>query len=64
VDALERHFAARTRQVVRVPYDPHLATGGRIVLDEMKRDTRRAYREIAGAVAERFGAERGPQGRT
>jgi MinD-like ATPase involved in chromosome partitioning or flagellar assembly len=61
VDALEQHFAARTRQVVRVPYDPHLATGGRIVLDEMKRETQRAYQEIAGAVAERFGQERGPQ---
>jgi MinD-like ATPase involved in chromosome partitioning or flagellar assembly len=56
VDALEQHFAARTRQVVRVPYDPHLAAGGKIVLDELRRETRQAYREIAGAVAERFDA--------
>lgn len=54
VDALEQHFAARVRRVVRVPYDPHLATGGRIALSELKRETLRAYREIAGAVAERF----------
>ncbi|MCK9932989.1 AAA family ATPase [Frankia sp. Mgl5] len=55
VDALEDHFASRTRQVVRVPFDPHLASGGHIVLDELRRETRRAYEEIAGAVAERFG---------
>jgi len=54
VDALEAHFAARTRRVVRVPWDPHLATGGRVSLDELKRETRRAYEEIAAAVAERF----------
>jgi MinD-like ATPase involved in chromosome partitioning or flagellar assembly len=54
VDALEAHFAARTRRVVRVPWDPHLASGGEISLPDLKRDTRRAYREIAAAVAERF----------
>ena len=54
VDALEAHFAARTRRVVRVPWDPHLATGGRISLDALKRETRRAYQELAAAVAERF----------
>ncbi|MBX6391082.1 MAG: MinD/ParA family protein, partial [Frankia sp.] len=54
VDALEAHFAARTRRVIRVPYDPHLAAGGRISLSELKRETRRAYRELAAAVAERF----------
>ncbi|KDA44134.1 MULTISPECIES: MinD/ParA family protein [unclassified Frankia] len=58
VDTLERHFEARTRRVVRVPFDPHLADGGRIVLSNLKRETRAAYREIAGAVAERFGEER------
>ncbi|CAJ65340.1 conserved hypothetical protein; putative signal peptide [Frankia alni ACN14a] len=59
VDALARHFEARTRRVVQVPFDPHLADGGRIVLSDLKRETRTAYREIAGAVAERFGEERG-----
>ncbi|WP_238440023.1 AAA family ATPase [Frankia sp. AgB1.8] len=54
VDALEAHFAARTRRVVRVPWDPHLATGGRISLHALKRETRRAYQELAAAVAERF----------
>lgn len=59
VDALARHFEARTRRVVQVPFDPHLADGGRIVLSDLKRETQTAYREIAGAVAERFGEERG-----
>jgi MinD-like ATPase involved in chromosome partitioning or flagellar assembly len=54
VDSLEKHFAARTRRVVQVPYDPHLAAGGRIVLADLNRETQQAYREIAGAVAERF----------
>jgi MinD-like ATPase involved in chromosome partitioning or flagellar assembly len=54
VDALEQHFAARTRRVVRVPWDPHLATGGRIDLHELKRETRRAYQELAAAITERF----------
>ncbi|WP_238438966.1 nucleotide-binding protein, partial [Frankia nepalensis] len=56
VDTLEAHFAARTRRVVRVPWDPHLATGGRINLHELKRETRRAYQELAAAVAEHFTA--------
>ncbi|SNQ51451.1 ATPase involved in chromosome partitioning [Frankia canadensis] len=59
VDALSQHFESRTRRVVRVPFDPHLADGGRIVLSDLRRETREAYREIAGAVAERFGQERG-----
>jgi MinD-like ATPase involved in chromosome partitioning or flagellar assembly len=54
VDTLEHHFAARTRRVVRVPWDPHLAAGGRISLNELKRETRRAYQELAAAVAEGF----------
>jgi MinD-like ATPase involved in chromosome partitioning or flagellar assembly len=57
LNTLERHFAARTRRVVQVPYDPHLAIGGRIVLEEMRKPTRQAFLEIAGAIAERFGLE-------
>ncbi len=57
LDTLEQHFAARTRRVVQVPYDPHLAVGGRIALEEMRKPTRKAFLEIAGAVAEQFGLE-------
>ncbi|WP_239395606.1 MinD/ParA family protein, partial [Frankia sp. CiP3] len=55
LSTLEQHFTARTRRVVRVPYDPHLAIGGRIMLEGMRKATRQAFLEIAGAVAERFG---------
>lgn len=58
VDALERHFSSRTRAVVRVPHDPHLATGGHIDLDLMRRGTRDAFLELAAAVSDRFGQER------
>jgi MinD-like ATPase involved in chromosome partitioning or flagellar assembly len=58
IDALERHFAARTRVVVRVPHDPHLATGGHIDLDAMRRPTHDAFLELAAAVSDRFGKER------
>lgn len=57
VDELTHHFEGRTRRVVQVPHDPHLAAGGRIVLADLRRETFEAYREIAGAVAERFGQE-------
>ncbi|CAO5172611.1 ATPase involved in chromosome partitioning [Frankia sp. AiPs1] len=59
VSRLTRHFEGRTRRVIQVPFDPHLAAGGRIVLADLRRETRDAYREIAGAVAERFGQEAG-----
>ncbi|SBW17300.1 chromosome partitioning ATPase-like protein [Candidatus Protofrankia californiensis] len=55
LETLEQHFAARTRRVVRVPYDPHLAVGGSIALEEMRKPTRQAFLEIAGAIAEQFG---------
>jgi MinD-like ATPase involved in chromosome partitioning or flagellar assembly len=54
VAALEEHFAARTRRVITVPYDPALATGGHFDLDALRRPTRAAYLELAAAVAERF----------
>ncbi|MGF7235155.1 MAG: AAA family ATPase [Frankia sp.] len=53
-DTLERHFSARTRRVVTVPYDPLLATGGPFDLPALRRSTRHAYLELASAVAERF----------
>jgi MinD-like ATPase involved in chromosome partitioning or flagellar assembly len=58
IDALDRHFAARTRAVIRVPHDPHLATGGHIDIGEMRRPTRDAFLELAAAVSDRFGRER------
>ncbi|HEV3504374.1 MAG TPA: MinD/ParA family protein [Actinomycetes bacterium] len=54
VDKLQEHFAPRCRAVVRVPYDRHLETGAEIVLDELAPATRRAYVELAAAVADGF----------
>ncbi|HMA47363.1 MAG TPA: MinD/ParA family protein [Frankiaceae bacterium] len=55
VDQLARHFATRTRRVVRVPYDPHLAAGGHVDLDALGPTTRAAYLHLAAAVADGFG---------
>jgi MinD-like ATPase involved in chromosome partitioning or flagellar assembly len=47
---LRDHFAARCRDVVTVPYDPHLEAGGVLDLAELQPDTRDAYLELAAAV--------------
>jgi MinD-like ATPase involved in chromosome partitioning or flagellar assembly len=60
VDKLEQHFGRRCRAVIRVPFDRHLETGAEIVLDELAPATRRAYLELAAAVADGFGGGRGP----
>ena len=49
---LEDHFASRCRDVVTIPYDPHLESGGVLDLAELEPDTLDAYRELAAAVAE------------
>ena len=54
VDKLQEHFARRSRAVVRIPYDRHLETGAEIVLDELAPATRRAYVQLAAAVADGF----------
>jgi MinD-like ATPase involved in chromosome partitioning or flagellar assembly len=54
VDRLEAHFATRCRAVVRIPFDRHLETGAEIVLDELAPSTRRAYVQLAAAVADGF----------
>jgi MinD-like ATPase involved in chromosome partitioning or flagellar assembly len=56
VDKLQEHFARRCRAVVRIPFDRHLETGAEIVLDELAPATRRAYVQLAAAVADGFGA--------
>jgi len=50
VRQIEEHFAARTRAVERVPYDPHLAAGAVIHIDQLSTATRDAYTRIAAAV--------------
>jgi MinD-like ATPase involved in chromosome partitioning or flagellar assembly len=54
VDRLQAHFTPRCRAVVRIPFDRHLETGAEIVLDELAPATRRAYVQLAAAVADGF----------
>jgi MinD-like ATPase involved in chromosome partitioning or flagellar assembly len=63
VDKVQAHFARRCRTVVRIPFDRHLETGAEIVLDELAPATRRAYVQLAAAVADGFGAPPGDGGR-
>lgn len=51
-DELEAHFRTRVRDVLRVPYDPQLATGGTIVFRDLQPATRAAARELAAKVVE------------
>jgi MinD-like ATPase involved in chromosome partitioning or flagellar assembly len=56
LDDLANHFAERTRTIVYVPHDPHLAEGGPTDLDRLQPQTRRAYLELAATVADGFDA--------
>jgi MinD-like ATPase involved in chromosome partitioning or flagellar assembly len=55
---LEDHFASRCRDVVTIPYDPHLESGGVLEIGELEEETADAYLELAAAVGEGFAAPR------
>ena len=54
LDRLEQHFAARSRAVVRVPYDPHLEEGAEVDLEMLNEETADAYLNLAALVADGF----------
>jgi MinD-like ATPase involved in chromosome partitioning or flagellar assembly len=54
LDRLEQHFAARSRAVVRVPYDPHLEEGAEVELERLNEETADAYLHLAALVADGF----------
>ncbi|PXY32032.1 MinD/ParA family ATP-binding protein [Prauserella muralis] len=58
LDKLAAHFAARTRAVVRIPFDPHLEEGAEIELERLQPETRLALLELAATVADGFAADR------
>jgi MinD-like ATPase involved in chromosome partitioning or flagellar assembly len=58
IDRLEAHFAARCRDVVRVPYDSHLDEGAEVELDLLSSATRDAYLALAATVADGFAVPR------
>jgi putative peptide zinc metalloprotease protein len=56
LDKIEEHFQGRCRAVVQVPWDPHLSAGAETQIDRLRPVTRRAYLEVAAAVADGFTA--------
>jgi MinD-like ATPase involved in chromosome partitioning or flagellar assembly len=55
-ERVRAHFEARSRAVVEIPYDPHLATGGRLDLGAMREETRTAFLELGALIADEFSA--------
>jgi MinD-like ATPase involved in chromosome partitioning or flagellar assembly len=64
LDRLEAHFAARCRDVIRVPYDAHLEEGAEVELDLLSPATRDAYLALAATVADGFAVPRRTQVRS
>jgi putative peptide zinc metalloprotease protein len=56
VDKVKEHFQGRCRAVVQVPWDPHLSAGAETQVERLRPVTRRAYLEVAAAVADGFTA--------
>ncbi|MEP6479703.1 MAG: MinD/ParA family protein [Rhodoglobus sp.] len=52
LEEIEAHFLSRVRAVVRVPYDPQLATGSIINYRELRPITRDAARDLAALVVD------------
>ncbi len=50
--AIQRHFAARTRQVLVAPYEPLLDSGEPIRYGELSQDSKDAWLKIAAGIAE------------
>ncbi|RWZ52043.1 MinD/ParA family protein [Labedella phragmitis] len=58
LDEIEKHFESRVRSIVRVPFDPQLATGAAISFADLRPDTRKAARELSALVVEGLPARR------
>jgi MinD-like ATPase involved in chromosome partitioning or flagellar assembly len=58
LDLLERHFAARCRAVVRIPYDPHLEEGAEVDLELLAAETADAYLALAAVVGDGLASPR------
>ncbi|WP_300008369.1 AAA family ATPase [Pseudonocardia sp.] len=60
LDRVAEHFAARCREVVRIPFDAHLQEGAEVDLDRLDPATRLALLELAAAVADAFASAHTP----
>ena len=56
LDKVERHFQARCRAVVRIPWDPALDAGAEASIEDLRPSTRAAYLELGASVAKGFSA--------
>ncbi len=54
IDKVERHFRARCRAVVRIPWDEVLEAGAEAALSDLRPATRAAYLELSANVAKGF----------
>jgi putative peptide zinc metalloprotease protein len=54
IDRIEEHFATRCRACIRIPWDPHLDSGGEVRPEQLRPETREAYLELAAAIAHGF----------
>jgi len=54
LDRIEEHFATRCRACIRIPWDPHLDSGAAARPEQLRPETRRAYLELAAAIAHGF----------
>ncbi|HMM81558.1 MAG TPA: MinD/ParA family protein [Terrimesophilobacter sp.] len=52
IDEVEAHFSSRVREVVRIPYDPMLASGAVIDFDRLEPLTRATARDLAASVVD------------
>jgi hypothetical protein len=52
LDAIEAHFQARVRDVVRIPYDEELVAGSPVRFGALRPDTRDAARDLAAKVVD------------
>ncbi|MGN7134232.1 nucleotide-binding protein [Rhodococcoides corynebacterioides] len=59
MEELTRHFLARCRAVVVIPFDEHLAEGSVVELDRLRPRTRDAFVELAAMMADDFPAAGG-----
>lgn len=59
LEEIEAHFKSRVREIVRIPYDPHLAAGSVINYKELKPLTKASARELAALVADGLPARQG-----